>query len=65
MCVCVCVRPLLFYCVSSVLMEFKYKWLEDLQMQFDKNAYHFKWKIMKLYWNTNENVNKQKKIIEC
>lgn len=23
--------------------------VEDLQMQFDKNAYHFKWKMIKLY----------------
>lgn len=53
-------RFFFFYCViCSVLME--HKNVEDLQMQFDKNAYHFKRKRIESYWNTNEWKCKKKK----
>lgn len=52
----VCVTFLSFF-LLILFVQFLWnrnKNVEDLQMQFEKNAYHFKWKIIKLYWNTNK-----------
>jgi len=53
---CVCD---LFELFLLLLLFVQFLWntnknVEDLEMQFKKNAYRFKWKVIKLYWNTNK-----------
>lgn len=62
---CVCVTFAFFIVLVQLLSNSnKYGWkIYKCNLIKKKNAYHFKLKITKLYWNTSENVKKKKKKI--